>query len=101
MNNDLNPKGKSAVITLIWLMVGLAPIPILLLLASASAQVQESVGLALFFLCVVFNLIGAFGCVRNVEGGASRIIFGLFLAAGFFVLSVVAAVFEACSNTHV
>ena len=98
MNNTPNSRGKRATITLIWLAVGLAPIPILLSLASASAHFQESAGLALFFLCIVCNLIGAFGCVRNVKDPLFRNTLGLFLAGCFFVLSVIVAVFEACSH---
>jgi hypothetical protein len=80
-----------------WLMVGLAPILILLLAVSGNGLSPGDL-MSLLVLCVVCNLIGGFGCARNVKDWVARIALGLVLAGCFFVLSVIVAVFEACSH---
>jgi len=99
-NKDDNPDPRSnkAAVTLMWLAVGLAPIPIILLAGSANGPPQGSGGTVLLVFCVICNLLGGFGCVRNTKGWAARIALGLFLAGCFFAVSVIVAVFEACSH---
>jgi FtsH-binding integral membrane protein len=87
--NNPNPKNKSAAITLIWLMVGLAPVPILVLVTSVIGVSQGLDGIFLLFLCVTCNLLGGFGCARNLKNQAARIALGLFLAGCFFVATVI------------
>jgi hypothetical protein len=83
----------------LWLLVGLAPILILLvIMTSGGGRPRGLDPAAVFLVCALCNLVGGFGCVRSVKNGALRVIFGLFLAAIFFVLSWVIAIFQACSG---
>lgn len=97
-----DPKAKSGFVTLIWLIVGLAPIPILLLAVSAAGASQGATGgVSLLILCVICNLLGGFGCARNVKDSVSRIFLGLSLSGCFFVLCVIVAVFQACAHMQI
>jgi hypothetical protein len=82
----------------LWLLVGLAPIPILLVIISSKNAPRLLDPIAVFFVCTLCNLVGGFGCVRSVKNVALRVILGLFLGAIFFVLSWVIAIFQACSG---
>ena len=82
----------------LWLLVGLAPIPFLLAIMSSKIGPTLLNPMVVFLLCAFCNLVGGFGCVRSVKNGALRLIFGLFLAAIFFVLSWIIAIFQASSG---
>jgi hypothetical protein len=104
MNNESNSGAKAdkAAGTFLWLLVGLAPIGIwLIVLTSRPAQRSSTLGSILFFGCVACNLLGGFGCVRNVKDVLVRIILGLFLTVFFFVLSLVIPLFQACSHMNI
>src|SRR5580704_4352012 len=98
MDENPNPKNKSAAITLMWSAVGLAPIPILLLVVSVIGASQTSDVIFLLFLCVTCNLLGGFGCARSVKNQAARIALGLFLAGCFFVVTVIVPIFVGFSH---
>jgi hypothetical protein len=97
MDENPNPKNSSATTTLIWLTVGLAPILVLLIAVSGNGPSQV-LGRVLFIFCVICNLLGGFGCARNVKDGLSRVLLGVFLSVCFFVVSVIVALLEACSH---
>lgn len=87
--NNPNPKLTSKAITFIWLIVGLLPVPILILVTSVIGVSQGIDGIFLLFLCVTCNLLGGFGCARNLKNQAARIALALFLAGCFFVSTVI------------
>jgi FtsH-binding integral membrane protein len=92
MDNEPNnpaPKFNNTAITFIWLIVGLLPIPILILVTSVIGVSQGIDGIFLLFLCVTCNLLGGFGCARNLKNQAARITLALFLAGCFFVSTVI------------
>jgi hypothetical protein len=96
-NND----GKSEhnpTAAFLWLLVGLAPIPLLLVLASANAP-HPTLAASALIICPICNLCGGIGCLGGIKNAAVRIILGLFLAAFFFGLSVIVALFQACSHS--
>ncbi|HXC34908.1 MAG TPA: hypothetical protein VNV43_03485 [Candidatus Acidoferrales bacterium] len=96
---DNNPIGKNPAIAFLWLMVGLAPTVILLAFVSSSDPPPKWVNPVFVLLfCALCNLAGGIGCVRNIKDGLLRSILGLFLAFCFFVLSIVIALFQACSH---
>jgi hypothetical protein len=98
MNDDPDPKYNSAAITLMWLAIGLAPILILLLLSSSNEPSHMSGAIVLLVFCVGCNLLGGFGCARNVKDSLLRSVLGLILSGCFFVICVIVAVYQACSN---
>jgi hypothetical protein len=91
--NEHNPTAA-----FLWLLVGLAPIPLLLVFASANAPHPVLAASALI-ICLICNLCGGIGCLGGIKNAAVRIILGLFLAAFFFGLSVIVALFQACSHS--
>ena len=94
--NERDSAGKRATITLIWLAVGLAPMVIIL--GSLSSNGSPSKGVTVLVITVICNILGGFGCARNVEDILSRSILGLFFSGCFFVLCVIVAVYQACSH---
>ena len=82
----------------LWLLVGLAPIPILLVAVSSNPP-HSNLGIALLIICPLCNLCGGIGCLGGIKNVAVRIILGLFLAAFFFCLSVLVALLQACSHS--
>jgi MFS family permease len=97
-NSGPNEKEYNPAPAFLWLLVGLAPIPILLAMVSSRTP-RPAWGMSVFFLCVACNLLGGLGCLRGIKNIAVRIILGLFLGAFFFVLSCVVAIFQACSHS--
>jgi hypothetical protein len=99
MNNEhvRNQKESDPVATFFWLLVGLAPIPILLSTVTLN-WLPEEFGLLAILGCALCNLIGGFGCFGSIKNGAVRVILGLFLAAIFFVLSWGITLFIGCSH---
>jgi hypothetical protein len=84
----------------LWLVVGLAPIPILLGVVSSHAGYGNTRWDApLFIICGICSLVGGLGCVGFIKNIAVRIIVGLFLAVGFLLLSWLIAAFAACSQS--
>ena len=81
----------------LWLLVGLAPVPILLAVVSSRTP-QPSLVIPLLIICPLCNLCGGIGCLGGIQNVAVRIILGLFLAVFFLGLSLFIAVFEACSH---
>jgi len=100
MNEKRDPDRKESnpAFTLFWLLIGLAPIPILLAMVSARTS-HPKWGEIVFLLCTACNLCGGIGCLAGIKNTALRIILGLFLAAFFFVLSWIVAIFQACSHS--
>lgn len=82
----------------LWLLVGLAPAPILLIAASSNTQGRNS-AIPLLIICMLCNLCGGIGCLGGIKNVAVRIILGLFLAVFFFGLSVLIALWQACSRS--
>jgi preprotein translocase subunit SecG len=87
----------------LWVLLGLAPILMVLVMMSyvkggtAEAHTLYPIMLILVPAC---NLAGGIGCLRGIEDAALRIILGILLGAFFFVLTVVVAVFQACSQSN-
>jgi FtsH-binding integral membrane protein len=98
MDENPNQKSNSAVTTLKWLGVGLAPILISLLVMSQNGPSQGWEALVLLFICVICNLLGGFGCTRNIKDTFNRIFLGLFLAVSFFAVSAIVAILDSCSH---
>jgi hypothetical protein len=104
MSDEPNPKLKkhNPAFTFLWLLVGLAPIPMVLVLFSAakpgSALAQSLLPIALVVVPAC-NLLGGIGCLGGIKNIAVRVILGVLLAAFFFALTVVVAVFQACSQS--
>jgi hypothetical protein len=104
MNDEPNPnlKKHNPVFIFIWLLVGLAPIPMVLIMISAvkpgSAPAQSLIPIALVVVPAC-NLLGGIGCLGGIKNVAVRIILGIFLAAFFFALTAIVAVFQACSHS--
>jgi len=67
-NNLRNEKQRNPAMTLVWLSVGLAPIPILLALVSKKTP-DPDWGMFIFFLCVICNLLGGLG---SLGGSGTR-----------------------------
>ena len=99
MNNEhgRNQKESNPVAVFIWLLVGLAPIPILLSTITSN-WLPDEFGLVAILVCALCNLIGGFGCFVSIKNIAVRVILGLFLAAIFFVLSWGITLFIGCSH---
>ena len=83
--------------TFLWLLVGLAPIPMFLAVLSPRSS-NPNLALFSFAFCVICSLLAGLGCLQGVKNIAVRIIFGILLGACFFVLSCVVAIFQACSH---
>ena len=82
----------------LWLLVALAPIPLLLIAARAAANGPGSALGPVLILSAICCLVGGIGCLGSIKNIAVRIILGLFLACFFFGLSVIVTLFEACSH---
>jgi hypothetical protein len=83
----------------LWLLVALAPIPLLLIMASAAANGPVPALGPILILSLICCLVGGIGCLRGIRNIAVRVILGIFLACFFFGLSVIVALFEACSHS--
>jgi hypothetical protein len=99
--SNSNPNGKNPLIAFLWLLVGLAPILILLVTTSLSAPPYHTWAGAIILVCVLCNLFGGIGCVRNVKDGALRLFLGIILAGFSFLLSLAVVVFQACSHMNI
>ena len=97
-----NPKKHNPAFIFVWLLVGLAPIPMVLIMISAvkpgSAMSQSLFPIALV-LVPACNLVGGIGCLGGIKNIAVRIILGILLAAFFFALTAIVAIFQACSQS--
>lgn len=82
----------------VWLLVGLAPIPILLVFVSSNPP-NRSWAPVVLIVCAVCNLYGGLGCLGRIKNVAVRVILGIFLGIFFFLLSWLVAAFEACSHS--
>jgi hypothetical protein len=96
-----NPEEKDPIIAFLWLLVGLAPIVILLITTSLFPPPYHTWGGVVILICVLCNLLGGIGCVRNIKDGALRLVLGIFLAVFFFLLSLAVVVFQACSHMNI
>jgi hypothetical protein len=87
--------------TMLWLTVGLAPIPILLVFVSGNSGRAPDPALALVvvLVCGACNLGGGLGCLGRINNIGVRVVLGLFLGIFFFLLSWVIAAYEACSRS--
>jgi len=86
--------------SIFWLMVGLAPIPICLI-SFATPNPKWGAIKVLLILCSVCNLLGGIGCLGRIKNVGVRVILGIALAAVFFVLTAIVAVFQACAHSRV
>ena len=102
VTTDQKQKERNPATTFVWLLVGLAPIPMALIIISAKpgAPAAQSFLLCAMILAPVCNLLGGIGCLGGIKNVAVRVILGILLSAFFFALTVVVAVFQACSNSH-
>ncbi len=85
--------------TILWLLVGLAPIPIFLIGMPLIIHTTTFPAI-LFGVCALCSLVGGVGCAGGIKNIGLRVLTGLFLAGFFLLLSWVVAAFQACSNTH-
>ena len=83
--------------TILWLLVGLAPIPIFLIGMPLIIHMTTFPAI-LFGICALFSLAGGLGCVGGIQRPGVRVIVGLFLALFFLLLSWTVAAFQACSG---
>jgi hypothetical protein len=81
----------------LWVLVGLAPIPLLLMLVSTNRPDPTLVS-ALLIISPICCLCGGIGCLGGIKSIPVRIILGLFLAVFFFGLAAMVALFQACSH---
>ena len=95
MNPETKPvpgRGKGWC-SLIWLMVGFLPIPILRILTGPKGPEP-----LLLFLCFILNFAGSVGCFWRLESRGIAVLFGLILGFVLFGLSLLVAVFQSCSK---
>jgi hypothetical protein len=93
---ETNGKERNAAFAFLWLLVGLAPIPILLVFASSQPpKTHPDLAIAVLIVCALCNLCGAFGCLGGIKNVAVRVILGIFL----FLLSWLVALLEMCSHS--
>jgi hypothetical protein len=85
-------------LAMMWLLVGLVPIPVLLVLVSQNPP-NRSWAPVVFIVCAICNLCGGLGCLGGIKNVAVRILLGIFLGVFFFLLSWLVAAFEACSHS--
>jgi len=104
MSDELNPHRKkpNLAFIFIWLLVGVAPIPMVLIMISSakpgSALAQSLFPIALLVVPVC-NLLGGIGCLGGIKNVFVRVVLGVLLASFFFALTVIVAVFQACSQS--
>ena len=94
-----NSKDKGG-LAMLWVLVGLLPIPILFV-ATDSRAPHPGFFPAGLVLCVLCNLAGGIGCLQSVKHPVARVFFGLLLSGVFFVLSCIVALFQACSHMNI
>jgi hypothetical protein len=95
-----NEKEHNPAFAFLWLLVGLAPIPILLVFASSQTpQPHPDLAIAMLTVCALCNLCGALGCLRGIKNIAVRVILGIFLGIFLFLLSWLVALLEMCSHS--
>ena len=95
-----NKKEHNPAFAFLWLLVGLAPIPILLVFASSQRpQPHPDLAVAVLAICALCNLCGAFGCLGGIKNVAVRVILGIFLGIFLFLLSWLVALLEMCSHS--
>jgi len=97
-NSAPNKKIYNPAPAFLWLLVGLAPIPILLAVIS-SRRPNPTWGVTMLIVCALCNLLGGLGCLGGIKNIGVQIILGIFLAIVFFLLSWIIAVFQACSHS--
>jgi len=83
--------------TTLWLLVGLAPIPIFLIGIPLIVHTTTFPAI-LFGVCALCSLVGGVGCAGTIKNIGLRILTGLFLAVIFLLLSWVIAALQACSG---
>ena len=84
--------------TIIWLLVGLLPIPVLLAFVSPN-QSNRALLPVVTIICALCNLCGGIGCLGRIKDAVMRAVLGICLGIFFFLLSWLVAVFEACSQS--
>jgi|ERR1017187_7260726 hypothetical protein len=101
-DSDSNPRNTSPKFGFIWLLVGLAPIPILLSALPADRARRAWVNpVFLLILCATCNRVGGIGSLSSLKDAALRIILGILLAGFFSALSWGIVLFQACSHMHI
>jgi hypothetical protein len=95
-----NEKEHNPAFAFLWLLVGLAPIPILLVFASSQKpSPHPDLAIAVLIVCALCNLCGALGCLCGIKNVAARVILGIFLGIFLFLLSWLVALLEMCSHS--
>lgn len=99
-NSNPNEKERNAAFAFLWLLVGLAPIPILIVFASSRApQGNPNLAIAVLIVCALCNLCGGLGCLGGIKNVSVRVILGIFLGFFLFLLSWLVALLEMCSHS--
>jgi hypothetical protein len=95
-----NEKEHNPAFAFLWLLIGLAPIPVLLVFASTQRpQPYPDLAVAVLIICALCNLCGAFGCLGGIKNVTVRVILGIFLGIFLFLLSWLVALLEMCSHS--
>ncbi len=96
--NEPSPPNGAGRRALVYLVLGLIPIPILLLMAAMKTPPSGGVVGTVVAVCGGCSLAGGIGCVGRVRNIGVRIGLGLLLGVVFMVLSWFVALLEACSK---
>ena len=91
-------KERNPMFAVMWLLIGLAPIPVMLIFASSNTP-KSSLFPAILVIGAVCNLCGGLGCLAQIKNSGTRIILGIFLGIFFLLFSWLVAVFVACSHS--
>jgi hypothetical protein len=99
--DEVVPMQPNPASALVWLMVGLAPIPILLMFVSSNSSnaPNQTWAPVVLIVCGLCNLCGGLGCLGRIKNMGVRVVLGIFLGIFFFLLSWLIALFEACSHS--
>lgn len=103
MEDKSSPSGddNGPLFVVIWLLVGLVPIPILLATIPPNGGSPSGNLAILFLFCTGCNLAGGIGCLWHFKKPVARIGLGILLGAFFFLLSWGIVLFEACSHMNI
>lgn len=96
------PKDSNPLVTFLWFLLGMLPIPVVLYLSRSNAPHPPWLTFQVLLVgCFLCNVVGGIGCLRRVKDEAMRVMLGLLLGGLFFVICLVIAVFLACSNMNI
>ena len=88
-------------VTVLWFLVGILPIPVALYLSGSNAPHPRWLDFqTLLIFCFACNVIGGIGCLGRIKDQALRLFFGFLLGVLFFLICTVTALFAACSHMN-